>query len=189
MTVDEIFEQLASHLIQGMMVHEQLANYYDFLGLKGYKRCHEYHYMQESCEYRGICRYYINHFNRLIKEPEFKNPDVIPESWYSHTRDEVDMTTKRNAVQNGLEKWRSWETDTKKLYQEMYKELLDLGEIAAADKVNELVCAVDCELKKVERYVLNKEAINYDMSSIIEEQNHKHKKYKKKCCDIGVHIC
>ena len=46
MTIKEIYAQIAEHMIKGMMIHEQLANYYDFLGLKGYKRCHEYHYMK-----------------------------------------------------------------------------------------------------------------------------------------------
>ena len=47
MTCEEIFTNLAEHQIKGMMVHEQLANYYDFLGLPGYRNCHEYHFMKE----------------------------------------------------------------------------------------------------------------------------------------------
>ena len=44
MTIEEIFGRISQHMIRGMMTHDQLASYYDFLGLRGYKRCHEYHY-------------------------------------------------------------------------------------------------------------------------------------------------
>ena len=35
MTVEEIYAELSAHMIKGIMMHEQLANYYDFLGLEG----------------------------------------------------------------------------------------------------------------------------------------------------------
>ena len=63
MTVEEIFKKLLSHQIKGVMTHEQLANYYDFMSLHGYKRCHEYHAKREFNAMRKLQRYYINHFN------------------------------------------------------------------------------------------------------------------------------
>lgn len=189
MELKEVYSKISSHMIKGMMIHEQLANYYDFLGLQGYKRCHEYHFMQESCAYRGINRYFINHHDMLIPEAEFDNPEVIPASWYEHTRGDVDSSTKKNAVKVGLTKWVEWERDTKKLYQEMYQELMNIGEVASACKIKELICDVDCELKKAERYWLNKEATGYDIVQIVDEQKCKHKKYCKKMEKMGVRIC
>jgi hypothetical protein len=71
----------------------------------------------------------------------------------------------------------------------MYKELMELDEVASACKVKKLVMEVDYELKKAERYWLNKEAMGWDMTAIVEEQKKKHDKYKKKMEKIGVHIC
>lgn len=176
-------------MIEGLMIHEELANYYDFLGLEGYKRCHEYHYIMETLNYRSLCRYFINHHNMLIPDTKVDTPDVIPESWYSHTRDDVDSATKKNAVKSGLVKWVTWERETKKLYEQMYKELMEIGEVASAMKIKEFICDVDCELKKAERYWLNKEAIGYDMVQIIDEQKRKHDKYKKKMKKMGITIC
>ena len=48
MTIAEIYAKINEHMINGLMLHDQLANYYDFLGLEGYKRCHEYHYFKEN---------------------------------------------------------------------------------------------------------------------------------------------
>ena len=180
MTLEEIYADIAAHMIKGLMIHEQLANYYDFLGLEGYKRCHEYHYIEESVEYRGLCRYYINHHNRLILDKEIEAPDIIPESWYDHVRQDVDTSTKKNAVKTGLASWVDWETKTKKFYEKMWKELIDIDEVASACKIKELIHDVDKELKKATRYLLNKEAIGYDIGAIIAEQGKMHNKYKKK---------
>ena len=45
MTREEIFTSLLNHMVKGLMVHDQMANYYDFLGLEEYKDCHEKHYL------------------------------------------------------------------------------------------------------------------------------------------------
>lgn len=179
MELKEVYSKLSAHMVKGMMVHDQLANYYDFLGLKGYKKCHEYHFFKETCGYKKLCKYFINHHNMLVPEEQIDDPDIIPENWYKHIRADVDMATKRSAIKTGLEKWISWEKETKKLYEQMYQELMNIGEIASAFKVKEYVCDVDTELKKAERYWLSKEATNYDMSEIIAEQNSKHDKYEK----------
>lgn len=189
MTVEEIYSTLAQHMIKGIMMHEQLSNYYDFIGLEGYKRCHEYHYLEETCTYREICRYFINHHNKLIPYANVESPKVIPDSWYRYSRQDVDNSTKRTAVKNGMTMWVDWEKETKKLYEKMYKELMNIDEVASALKIKELICDVDCELKKAERYQLNKKAIDYNLSSIISEQEKTHKKYKKKEEKLGVHIC
>ena len=180
MTVEEVFSTISARAIKGMMVHEQFANYYNFLGLEGYKECHEYHYIEETLSYRDICEYYISHYNKLIPEVQIENPKVIPASWYNHVRQDVDTNTKRNSVKTGLTTWKDWEMNTKKLYEQMFKELMTLNEIAAACKIKELVMNVDKELEKVEGYLLNKEAVGYDIGHIISEQSKKHEEYRNK---------
>lgn len=181
MTPEEIFSQIIEHMIKGLMVHEQLANYYDFLGLQGYKKCHEYHFFEESKTYRKMYHYYIKKYNRLLPETRFENPEVIPKSWLNYYRQDVDMKTKKNAIEIGLNEWIQWETDTTTLYQRLYKELMDCGEVAAAAMLQKVICDVEEELQTVEKYQLNKISMNYDMTEIIGEQKAIHKKY---CCKI-----
>ena len=189
MTTEEVFKELSEHMVKGMMVHEQLANYYDFLGLYGYRDCHEYHFIHESCMYRKLCRYYVNHYNKLIPEMEFEQVSEIPESWYNHIRADVDFNTKKNAVKEGLTKWVNWESETKELYSNMYKELVNNGDIATAKFFERFIEDVDHELKKATKYWLNKEAINYDMSVIITEQDDKESKYESKLRLVGNALC
>lgn len=189
MTVDEIFSTLASHMIRGMMTHEQMANYYDFLGLSGYKECHEYHFMHETCTYRKLCKYFISHHNKLIPHATIEDPRVVSDNWYRYTRQDVDNNTKKTGVRNGLNLWIAWEQETKKLYEQMYKELMDINEIADTEMIRCLIEDVSCELKKAEKYQLNKKAIDYDLISIVGEQHELKCKYAEKIQEIGTYLC
>jgi hypothetical protein len=180
MTTEEIFEKLSGHMIVGMMVHEQFANYYCFLNLDGYAKCHEYHFLEETKSYRKMCRYYIDHYNKLISESRFENPDIIPSMWYKHEKCDADAATKIGAIKSGLRKWIEWETDTKKLYECLYKDLYEHGEISGALFVSELVRDVDDELAGATKELLDKEAICFDMAQIIDSQDSMRRKYKKK---------
>lgn len=180
MDIEEVYEKLSSHMITGMMIHEQFANFYNFLNLEGYQRCHEYHYIEETWMHRKLNRYYLDHHNKLIRESKIDNPDIIPKMWFNHQRNEADTTIKIGAVKDGLTKWVNWETKTKKLYCEMYHILLDMGCVADSIFVSELIKDVDEELACATSELISKESINYDISEIVSEQPEMRQKYKKK---------
>ena len=181
MTIDEIFGKIASHMIEGLMFHSQMAEYYEFLGLNGYSQCHEYHYLEETRAYHKIAISFIDCFNKLLPNVQAADPGLIPANWYKYSRMDVDMNTKRNAVKAGLEKWVAWERETKALYQKMYQEALNIGEIAAAKRIYHLIEDVTEELKSAEQYLLNKRAMDYDMVNIIEEQTKQKEYYDVQC--------
>lgn len=180
MELAEIYTKLASHMIKGVMFHTQMADYYDFLCLQGYRTCHEYHMYEEMSAYRSLCHYVVNHHDMLIPDERIESPNAIPASWYKHVRQDADVSTKKDAVKEGLVAWVNWETKTKKLYEQMYIELMNLGAVADACEIKKLVMDVDDELQKAKEYQLNKEAIGYDMSEIIAEQDCKKEKYEIK---------
>ena len=167
MEVKDIFSELSAHMIKGLMIHTQLSDYYDFLNLHGYKRCHEYHAILEMKDYECLKRYYIEHYNKLVEEKPIENPDVIPTGWYPYSRQEVDVATKRSAVKSGIERWVTWEKETKDLYQRMYRELMSIGEVAAAKMLSKFIKNVDNELKWAQRKHIELVDADYDMSFII----------------------
>jgi hypothetical protein len=184
MTVEEIFIDIINHLLKGVMVHDELANYYDFLALEGYSKCHEYHSIVENRTYRQVMRYYINRYNKFLPEPSVQPANIIPASWKGYTRQDVDVKTRQTAVKTGLEEWLKWEKNTKAFLQERYNNLTALNEIAAAEMVKKLIKDVDEELYSIEQYHLFKQAINYDMVSIINEQQAKLNHYNSKICSF-----
>ena len=184
MTIDEIFSKLSAHTIRGMMIHEGMANYYDFLGLHGFKRMHEYHYLSETLMNRKVQRFFINRYNRLIPDSEIDSSSVIPAAWYKTTRQAVDKSTKRAAVESVMLEWVTWEKETCDLYSKMYMELEAKGEIVAAEFVCNMIKDVARELKKAERMHIKLESTDYDMSYIVQCQHELHEKFKRKTKEI-----
>ena len=184
MTVEEIFSKISKHMIDGIMTHSQLADYYNFIGLKGYSKCHEYHFLIENCNFRKLCNYYIKHFNKLIPELPNDNPHVIPTTWFGYSRVEVDSSTRKTAIQSGIEKWVNWENSTKRFYQTMYTELISLKEVAAAEEIKKYLSDVDEELEVAQQKHLENKAIDYDIFDIIAKQDEIYKKYDKKIKEI-----
>lgn len=184
MTIEDIYSTISKHMVKGLMVHEQFANYYDFLGLEGYSKCHEYHYIEELLGHRKLNNYYITHYNKLIPYRRVEDPKIIPESWFNHERKDVDVASKENAIQMGLIKWIDWEKSTKSLYESMYRELIELGDIAGALEISEYIKDVSQEIVDAEQYFLNKEAIRYDLSEIISEQKYKAEHFSDLICKL-----
>ena len=170
MTAEEIFSKISVTMIEGLMFHAQMAEYYMFLGLPGYSKCHKEHYLEESCSFSKINCYYIKKFNKLLPEARAEDPEAIPAGWRKYSRTDVDMNTKRNAVKSGIEKWVAWESKVLKIYEQMYQEAIEIGEIAAACEIKKLIKDVAHELEKAQQYHLNRRSTDYDMSYIVEEQ-------------------
>lgn len=97
--------------------------------------------------------------------------EIIPDAWRGYTRQQVDAGTKRKAVRDAFLRWHSWESETKKLYEQAYADLHELGEVAAACEVKRLVESVACELERVERQRINLECLDYDLAAICAEQD------------------
>lgn len=185
LNIEEIYSQLSSHMVKGVMFHEQMADYYDFLNLHGYKRCHEMHAFAEFKGLRRLHRYFINHYNKLVTEAPVESPEAIPASWLKYSRQDVDIQTRRNAVKAGIEKWVEWETETKKLYQDMYRELMSLGEVASANTFAECVTDVDRELKYAQRKHITLMSVDYDIDYIVMEQDALHEEFKEATRKVG----
>ena len=186
MTIEEIFGAIGKHMVEGLMIHSKLADFYGFIGLEGYKQCHEFHFFCENKSYREINNYYLYHFGKLIEDRRFVNPDIIPDSWFNYTRADVGDDTRKNSIQAGIEKWVLWERQTKDLYQKMYIELINIEEIAAAIMVKKLIEDVDYELAEAEQEWIEKKSMNYNINDIIMEQKEMKKEYCKKMKEINL---
>ena len=104
MTIDEMFSQVGQRMIEGLMTHSQLADYFGFLGLEGYQQCHTYHYFDENCNFKKFGNYYLKHYNKLLVELPFRNPGVIPEDWFKYNRQQVNEDIRKAAIKAGYEK-------------------------------------------------------------------------------------
>ena len=183
-SVEAIFSEINARMIAALMLHDQMTDYFDFLGMKGYKRLHEYQYFDESLERKKLNQYYINHHNKLIEDTYTGQVEVIPENWLSANRISVGKSTKQKGIEDGFNQYRAWEVETKSLYEHYASKLRELGAVSDALVVEKLVENVDGELKKLERIMIDLISSGYDMVYITEKQPEIHDKYKMKLSEI-----
>lgn len=170
MSTREVFVSLASHMVKGMMTHEQLMNSYLFLGLKGYAHLHEKHYLSETKGYIKLCKYASKHYSILLQAERVEDPKVIPPSWKEATRETVTPDVRRQALEAALTEWINWESEAVEVYSEAFRNLYDMGEIDAAFFVKKFLSDAEKELTFARQELLSKRAMDFDIVSIIEEQ-------------------
>lgn len=180
MTVEELFNKLLVHMREGVQFHTEMALAYDYLNIEGLYACHIYRAYDEKQSFERLYHYYITHYFKLLQLENISQSKLIPETWYKYTTQAVDSGTKRNAIKELMEKWVKWEQETKKLYQEMRQELIQLGETASALYIDQYIIDVDNELQDAQNKLMRLETINYDLIEITNWQERLYKKYKKK---------
>ena len=62
-----LYSELMNRMKQGVEMHDQLADYYSFLNLPGYQKCHEYQMLCELLTYRKAKDAYVKEFNQLVQ--------------------------------------------------------------------------------------------------------------------------
>lgn len=199
--LQRLYSELINRMKQGVEMHEQLADYYGFLNLPGYQKCHDYQMLCELLTYRKAKDAYMREYNQLVQPMENmglnnsnmtnnKNPqnyaEVIPQNWYSHTRYDVDAGTKRSAVRDGFKKWLTYETETKEFLTKMAQHLEEINEREAARKLDYLIDHVEKEIEHAEEKILSLENVNYDMNYILQEQDSLKQKYADKIRDLNM---
>ena len=180
MTIEEIFNKLASHMCEGVRFHDEAAKAYDYLNFEGLYKCHIYHATEEKHGFLLLSHYYMTHYFKLLQLENIPDSKLIPDTWYKYTTMAVDVGTKRNSIKDLMNKWVEWKRSTKKLYQEMRQELDALNELAAAQFIDTLIADVSKELRHAERKLLMLDTIGYDIVEIAQEQEELYHKYKKK---------
>lgn len=68
-----LYSELINRMKQGVEMHEQLADYYGFLNLPGYQKCHEYQMLCELLTYRKAKDMYMREYNQLVQPASMMN--------------------------------------------------------------------------------------------------------------------
>ena len=179
-TCQEIFQMIDSRQIAALMFHTQMADLFDFLGLMGFKRMHEYQYFSENMGNRRLKRYYLNHHNKVLMSGHVDAQNAIPEGWVKYTRFDVTAQVRKQAVEKAFEEYETWELETKQLYEKCALDLLHMGRVDDFNEVNCYVKDVSHELKCVDRMLINLRGIGFDPVELFDMQADLHEKYRRK---------
>lgn len=180
MTVDEIYAVINARMVEAEMLHSQLADYWDFFGfLEGFKCQQEYRMFSEIKERRCLNEYFINHYNKLIPDHDINDPAVIPTAFKTMTRASLNGNTK-SYIKAGIERWYTWESETKNLFTTLYNEALTAEDVCTASVVLDILKDVDAELEVACRLWLKCKALDYEVSDMIFIQDDMCECYKDK---------
>lgn len=185
MSVNDIFTEMSAHVIEGTMFHESLMKAYLFLNLEGYAACHEYHYLSESVSYARLCKFVSNHINTVVSPIPKSDNDVIPKSWINAKRSDISPQVRKEAIRSAFHEWLQWEEDTVSLYKRLYKEAVNLGDIVSSEFIKGYILDAEGELVYARNELISKEAMDFDIVSILEEQKFLEVKFRKRIRKIG----
>lgn len=169
MTTKEIFEKIAEHQIEGMMLHDSMMNYYMFLGLHDWSKLHKKRFYKESKAYVELNYFFVKHENMLLNKEHTRGQKIIPDTWYRHVRQDVSPSEKRQAVKDGIEKWLAWEKETIKMLTDYHKQLMAGECLVCQQKVEEMIVDVSKEIDMIHKIQLNMMSVDYAMSAIMKD--------------------
>ena len=80
MTTEDIFSAIIGRATHGVMLHEQMASYFNFLGLDKYRQWHETEAHEELQRLFDIKRGYMDRHDKLVPEKRVDPPAAIPDT-------------------------------------------------------------------------------------------------------------
>lgn len=167
MTAQDLWSKISDHQLEGVMLHFQLADLFNFLSLPNLSAHQEEHYQIENKALRETHCYASKHHGVLLRESRQEAPELIPATWYKHTKADVDKSTRKSHLMNAYEHWYKWEVETLKFYSRMYKEAMDACLVADACQVKTLLQKVSRELSELECSYTKLKLCDFDMSMVL----------------------
>jgi uncharacterized protein YecT (DUF1311 family) len=163
-----------------MMFHNEMADYFDFLNMHGFKRMHENAFLSDSKNVRVLDRYFINHYEKMPETGAKEAKTAISSGWYDVTRTETDENSKRRAIRNAFTAWLEFEEETCKALNSVYETLEDNADAAAAHVIEKMIHCIDKRLKRLKRLIDAAQDVNFDLSYLYLIQPKLHRKERKK---------
>ena len=170
MTLKEIYTALANRMVGAMMIHSQLIQIFAFVDLLPDMRKQESQLQEETHGYSELNKYYIQHHHNILIADNPPQIDILNVSVFKKPTDELTPEDKMYIIKYGMKEWIEWERKSKILYEDSYRHLVDISEVASADFVSRFVRDVDLELKEAEKIFRVREGIDWDLSAIYDKQ-------------------
>jgi hypothetical protein len=170
MTLKEIYTALANRMVGAIMIHSQLVQIFAFVDLLPDMRKQESQLQEETHDYSELNKYYIQHHHNILIADNPPQIDILNLGLLKKSSDELSTEDKMYLIKYGMKEWIEWERKSKVIYEDSYRELLDISEVASADFVSRFVRDVDLELKEAEKIFRVREGIDWDLSAIYDKQ-------------------
>lgn len=157
-------------MVGAMMVHTQLTELFNFIDLKSDTKRQKKQLHEETDGLLKLEEYASQHHHILITSNNPPQVDILNLSMLKQQNDELSPDNKIYLIQYAIKEWIEWERESKIIYEDAYRNLVDMSEIAAADFVLQYVRDVDKELRDAELLYRVRDAIDWDLATIYDQQ-------------------
>ena len=171
MTLHEIYSALGNRMIGAMMIHSQLHQIFTLIDLLPDARKQQSQLEEETHGYAELNKYFCQFHHMVLEANNPPQIDLLNLGILKKTSFELTPEDKVYLIKYAMNEWINWEKESKVLYEDSYRNLIDISEIASADFVMRFVNDVSRELKDAETLFRIREGINWDLSTIYDKQS------------------
>jgi hypothetical protein len=157
-------------MVGAMMVHTQLTELFNFIDLKSDAKRQKKQLHEETDGLLKLEKYAAQHHHILITSDNPPQVDILNLDILERPNDKLSPDDKIHLIQYALKEWIEWEKKSKVIYEDSYRSLVDMSEIAAADFVLQYVKDVDKELRDAGLLYRVRDAIDWDLETIYDKQ-------------------
>lgn len=170
MTVKEIFTKLSNRMVGAMMLHTQLTELFAFINLAKDMDRQKKQLHKETDGLLKLEEYCAQHHHIFITANSPPQIDILNLGMLKESNSKLNPDDYVYLIQYGMKEWIKWEKESKVVYENAYRDLVSISEIAAADFVMQYVRDVDNELMDAELLYKIRDAIDWDLATICENQ-------------------
>lgn len=170
MTRHEIFTILANRMVGAIMIHTQLAQLFAYIDLMPDARRHEQQLQEETHGLSELNKYYSQHHHAIIISDNPPQIDILSMGILKKPNYDLSPDDKIRIIQYGNKEWVDWERQSKIIYEDAYKNLIDISEVASAEFITRYVRDVDQELRDAERLYRVRDTIDWDLPTLYDKQ-------------------
>lgn len=152
------------------MTHTQLTELFNFIDLETDAKRQKNQLHEETDGLLKLEKYAAQHHHVLITSDDPPQVDILNLSMLKQPNDKLSPDDKVYLIQYAMKEWIEWEKESKIIYEDAYRSLVEISEIAAADFVLRYVKNVDKELRDAELLYRVRDAIDWDLPTIYDNQ-------------------
>lgn len=152
------------------MTHTQLTELFNFIDLETDAKRQKNQLHEETDGLLKLEKYAAQHHHMLITSDDPPQVDILNLSMLKQPNDKLSPDDKVYLIQYAMKEWIEWEKESKIIYEDAYRSLVEISEIAAADFVLRYVRNVDKELRDAELLYRVRDAIDWDLPTIYDNQ-------------------
>lgn len=143
----DVFKDIIRNMVEGTMFHNQMIQYFEYLGLSGFADLQKIRFEDENDELVKLQRYVVEVYGIVVGDVKPDSRNYIPQEWFESLRENLENSQIWEYVKFGIETWKDWESKSRNLYGKLYYDLSDLRDAGGSERIMKVVVETENEMR------------------------------------------